>query len=113
MEFNKNKKCDKKKNIYDILYISDSSDSDKDDYNENYQKQSNKNNIYCITYKKKILCHNSYRNEYNNIDNNIIDNNILLLENSVKNIQLDISTNDKNKNIKLNRPKNIGCGIYY
>lgn len=85
-------------NIYDNLYISD---SDSDSGNKPY---------LCNECKKKI-CRKSYKRTIGNINNNDIENNIKIIENNIKFLNLENKTNDNSLN-PMKKPRNIGCGIY-
>lgn len=91
----------KKSNIYEALYISDSSDSDND-----------KKKIHlCEECKRKNFSRKSYRNNYifnNNID---INNKINIIDNNMKKLYIDNKTNDNSLN-PSKKPRNFGCGIY-
>lgn len=101
----------KKQNIYDALYISDSSESENDELVINSPKQKVKLPYLCDSMRNKKICRKSYKNTYNNNTNPIIEKNILLLEKSINNLCIDIRTND-NHTYPNKKPRNFGCGIY-
>ena len=101
----------KNQNIYDALYISDSSESENEELIINPPKQKTKLPYLCDNMINKKICRKSFKNTYNNYTNPIIDKNILLLEKSINKLCINIRTDDKlftpNK-----KPRNLGCGIY-
>ena len=68
------------------------------------------------------ICREFLSKDINSISYNTIENIIIETENKIKNINLSISTNDKNlkRNVEeinnenpFKKPRNLGCGIYF
>lgn len=73
-------------NIYDVLYMSDSSDEENETLKAIPQKKKIKKQYLCNPIEKKNICRNSYKNIIYNSDNTIINKNILLIKKYNKNI---------------------------
>ena len=91
----------KKQNIYDSIYISDSSDNESNN-KERISLKCKNTEKYCKRAPSKIFCRKYYRNRVIKNNNIIINEDIINIEKKIKLMTIDYNTYGKKSIINNN-----------